>query len=88
MRRRRHLLARLDRLIPVNVGGGVLFADDLKSGAVRAEDLPIGGAGYLLLGRPMTTEGWIRAYAPEQLDGWIRRGRIEVNRSWPRNTKV
>lgn len=87
MKRRRHLLARLDRLIPAPVGGGVLYIEDIESGAVRFEDLPIGG-GYLLLPRPMTTEQWIRAYAPEQLDSWIEHGRREANKQWPRNAKV
>lgn len=88
MKRRRHLLARLDRLIPVQIGGGVLFDDDLKSGAVRFEDLSTDGAGYLILGRPKPTEQWIRTYAPMQLDRWMENGRIEGNRSWLRNTKV
>lgn len=88
MKRRRHLLARLDRLIPVPVGGGVLYIEDIESGAVRFEDLPTDGAGYLLMYRPMTTEQWISTYAPEQVDSWIEHGRREANRSWPRNTKV
>lgn len=81
--RRRSLLARLNRLNPPSVGGGVLFIEDLESGAVRFEDPPIGRigrAGYLLLNRPMTIEEWIRAYAPLQLDDWIQGGRIGANK--------
>lgn len=63
MKRRRHLLARLDRLIPKSLGGGILYVDDLESRAVRAEDLPIDGAGYVLLGRPCRTgKEWAQKY--------------------------
>lgn len=81
--RRRSLLARLNRLNPPSVGGGVLFIEDLESGAVRFENPPIGRAGYLLLNRPKRIEEWIRAHAPIQLDGWIRKGRIGANKQWP-----
>lgn len=84
--RRRSLLARLNRLSPPPVGGGVLFIEDLESGAVRFEDPPIGRigrAGYLLLNRPKKIEAWIRAHAPVQLDDWIREGRIGANKQWP-----
>ena len=57
--RRRSLLARLNRLNPPPVGGCVLFIEDLESGAVRVEDLPKGGGGYLLMPRPCrTVEEW------------------------------
>ncbi len=88
MRRRQHLLARLNRLDPPPVGGGVLHIEDLESGAVHFEDLPIGRAGYLLVNRPKATEEWIRAHAPIQLEGWIQQGRREANRQWLPNTKV
>lgn len=59
--RRRSLLARLNRLNPPAVGGGVLFIEDLESGAVRFEDLPTRGGGYLLMRRPcQTVEEWVR----------------------------
>lgn len=64
MKRRRHLLARLDRLIPQTFGGGILYIDDVESGAVRPEDLPTDGAGYALLRRPcQTVKEWALKYS-------------------------
>lgn len=61
MRRRRHLHTRLDRLVPEPIGGGVLYIEDIESGAVRIEDLPTEGGGYILLPRPcQTAEEWLR----------------------------
>jgi len=62
MKRRRHLSARLDRLSPPPVGGGVLYIEDIESGAVQIDELPRGRGGYLLVNRPCTEEEWIRLY--------------------------
>lgn len=63
MKRRRHLIARLDRLCPPSVSGGVLFIEDIESGAARLDELPRGRGGYLLLHRPCATvEQWTQRH--------------------------
>lgn len=63
MRRRRSLQTRLNRLSPAPVGGGVLFVEDIESGAVRFEDLPTRGGGYLFVHRPCKTiEEWVKSF--------------------------
>ena len=64
MRRRQHLWNRVARLDPPAVGGGVLYIEDVESGAVKFEDLPPGG-GYLLVNRPCTEEEWIARHCRE-----------------------
>lgn len=63
MRRRRHLLARLDWLDPAPVGGGVIYAEDLASGVITMDHLPKGRGGYLFVGRPcVPIEEWVARY--------------------------
>ncbi|MEQ1792736.1 MAG: hypothetical protein ABL970_00980 [Nitrospira sp.] len=81
MRRRRSLIARLDRLDPPAVGGGVLYAEDLLSGLVPPNCAT--GAGFLLVGRAKKMGAWLQTYAPDQVAGWIARGRIAEGKSWP-----
>lgn len=60
MRRKKSLLARLNRLSPPLVGGGVIFIEDIESRAVRLDELPQGRGGYLLVHRPCATDAeWI-----------------------------
>lgn len=67
MRRNASRLARLNRLSPPPVGGGVLFIEDIESGAVRLDELPQGRGGYLLMPRPCATaEEWLRKVAEQE----------------------
>ena len=67
MRRNKNRLARLNRLSPPPVGGGVLFFEDIESGAVRLDELPRGRGGFLLVSRPCeTVEEWLRGVEKEE----------------------
>lgn len=62
MRRRRHLITRLDRLDPPTTYGGVVYLEDLEEGLVVLEDIPPGCGGYLIVPRPCTVEEWVTRY--------------------------